>query len=258
MSFLVLGDVRLTHHDRVPLTGVVGISALFITASVISHQSGLDLWLAKHIYSFEGGIAGNFPWKNNFWLDDVIHEAGRRLVKTMFFAVLALFLASFCSERLYVYRPTLFYLLLATLLSTSAVGSLKQLTAIPCPSAIKIFGGDGEWVDIWQIFSPELPAGRCYPAGHSSGGYAWLAIAFTVPYASRSFYWALVPGITLGATFGFAQQFRGAHFFSHDLATIAVCWLASGTAFHLLAKLAKSTQQNNRLPLPKSYAELNV
>lgn len=36
--------------------------------------------------------------------------------------------------------------------------------------------------------------------------------------------WALAFGIGVGVVFSFGQEARGAHFFSHDLASAAIVW----------------------------------
>lgn len=239
----------MCHDNPIALKSILAVFLLFAFASVLSHQSGLDLWLAEHLYSMEGGSSGEFPLRHNFWLYAVIHEGGRALVKRMFFLVLALFLASFFVKRIQHLRPAMLFVLLSTLVSTGLVSFLKHHTTIPCPQALQEFGGSHHWLNIWQVFAPELPRGSCYPAGHASGGYAWLCLAFLFPYGSRSFYWALTPGILLGLSFGLAQQLRGAHFLSHDLLTIGVIWLVSGSLFSFMRSLRTCRPQGHNNPI---------
>jgi len=221
-------------HTPVPLIRVLLVAACFTLASAISHQSGLDLLLERQLYHLQGGNGGGFPWRGAWLLHDVMHDGGRALVKRLYFLVLGLYLASFFMRHLKPQRRHLLYILLATLLSTSLVGALKHSTTIPCPYSLQEFGGDAHWVDIWKMFSPDLPRAKCYPAGHASAGYAWLCLAFLLPWRSRSYYLALLPGILLGVSFGLAQQLRGAHFLSHDLLTIGLCWGTSGVLYHVM------------------------
>lgn len=224
----------MCHENPIGLKAIIAVFLLLVDASLLSHQSGFDLWLAKHLYAIEGGSGGSFPLRQNFWLYSVIHEGGRALVKRMFFLVVALFLATFFIKRLQHLRPAALFIILSTLISTGVVSYLKHRTTLHCPNALIEFGGDYHWLNIWQAFAPDLPPGRCYPAGHASGGYAWLCLAFLFPFGRRSFFWALVPGVLLGLTFGIAQQLRGAHFLSHDLLTVALTWLVSGALFSLM------------------------
>ncbi|TCK07510.1 phosphatase PAP2 family protein [Marinobacterium mangrovicola] len=208
----------------IPFQTSMRISLAFLSLALFSHLSGLDLILERWVYAFEGGAGSAFPWHDSYLLYDLLHEGGRWLVKRLFFLVVILFLASFMLKRLRPWRMGLLYVVVCTLLSTALISYLKHHTTLPCPQNLTEFGGRQHWVNIWQLFSPRLPVARCYPAGHSSGGYAWLSLAFIFPYRSRAFYLALLPGALLGLTFGLAQQLRGAHFLSHDLTTIAICW----------------------------------
>ncbi|WP_317929796.1 phosphatase PAP2 family protein [Halioxenophilus sp. WMMB6] len=203
----------------------------------MSHQLRFDEWLEAKIYTMEGGGGSYFPWRDNFWLYDVMHQKGRSLVKKLFFLNLLLLLLSLFVKRLARYKSIFLFILLSTLFSTSIISFLKHHTTIPCPESLIEFGGTRHWINIWQVFEQDLPIGKCYPAGHASSGYAWLCLAFLFPPGSRKFYLSLLPGALLGLSFGIAQQFRGAHFISHDLLTIAICWLISGAFYHLLRNI---------------------
>ena len=161
-----------------------------------------------------------------------MHQGGRALVASLYGLVLAAWLGSFAVRWLAAWRRQLAFVLLCVLLAIGAVSGLKQVTTLPCPHELAAFGGSGQWVETWRLFDPDLPRAECFPAGHASGGYAWLCLAFLFPRHSRHFRLALLPGALLGVGFGLAQQLRGAHFLSHDLMTIALCWLVPG----LLAK----------------------
>jgi len=223
--------MQVSHSRPVPIAQVLFVFLLFAVVSVLCHQTRLDLWFAQQFYHLEGGSVGPFPWRSDRVLYNFCHEGGRWLVKRMFFITLAMALLSSYLKPLKRYRSALWFVVFATFLSTSLISWLKGSTTIPCPKDLIEFGGNRQWVDFRQLFSSSLPSGKCYPAGHASSGYAWLCLAFLFPYRSRSFYLALLPGVFLGIVFGFAQQLRGAHFFSHDCLTIALSWLISGVVF---------------------------
>lgn len=225
-----------------PLRTSLGITLLFLSLALFSQLSGLDLLLERWVYGVEGGSGGAFPWHDNYLLYDVLHEGGRWLVKRLFFIFVLLLLASLAWQRLKPWRLRFLYVILCTLLTTGLISYLKHHTTLPCPQNLTEFGGEQHWVNIWQLFSPRLPVERCYPAGHSSGGYAWLCLAFIFPYRSRAFYLALLPGSLLGLTFGLAQQLRGAHFISHDLTTIAICLASSGVILCLFQRAIRLYQ----------------
>lgn len=229
------------------------VSLLLMLTSVICYQSGLDVYLARTLVALEGGTT-RFLWVDSYWLDDVFHEGGRDLVKCLFFLNLALLLCSFFIKPLQIWRRAFIYIAIATLASTSVVASLKHLTTLPCPVALTEFGGTRTWVDLSQIFSSELPAGRCYPAGHASAGYAWICLAFLFPFGTRKFYLALGPGLLLGLIFGIAQQLRGYHFLSHDMLTLALCWTTSGLLAQTLCRSGEATTRTDPMTLSMEEA----
>ena len=70
-----------------------------------------------------------------------------------------------------------------------------------------------------------MPRAACFPAGHASAGYAWMALYFFFLATRPQWRWlGLAVGIVLGLLFGVVQQLRGAHFLSHDLWTAVICW----------------------------------
>lgn len=95
---------------------------------------------------------------------------------------------------------------------------LKSLTGIDCPWSIDQFGGTKPYETLWQALSTPGGTGRCFPAGHSAGGFvlfAW-ASAFGVfgrPWRDRL---ALI-GVVLGGLMGLTRMAQGAHFLSHIL-----------------------------------------
>jgi membrane-associated PAP2 superfamily phosphatase len=227
---------------------MVLISLLLVLASFTCYQSGLDVYLARAISNLEGD-SGGFPWEHSFWLDDVLHEGGRYLVKRLFFLNLALLLFSYFIKPLRTWRMAFLYVAITTVASTTIVSILKHLTTLPYPFVLTEFGGSREWVSLGQMFAPEIPAGRCFPAGHASAGYAWICLAFLFPFGTRKFYLALIPGLLLGMIFGICQQFRGYHFLSHDIATLAVCWAISGLLAHSHAMAAAASARTRRKSL---------
>ena len=75
---------------------------------------------------------------------------------------------------------------------------------------------------------PQCQRPPAFPPGHASAGYTWIASYFFFAAIRPQWRWAgLALGLGLGLTFGITQQFRGAHFLSHDLWTVMICWTVS-------------------------------
>jgi membrane-associated PAP2 superfamily phosphatase len=119
----------------------------------------------------------------------------------------------------------LVFLTLAT--APSLIGALKATTNVFCPSEIQRYGGDIAYVPVTTCYSPEnRPAkrGRCFPAGHASGGFALLALsAFARTRKGQVIGWSI--GAVAGLWMGLYQMAKGAHFLSHTLVTALVAWL---------------------------------
>ncbi len=84
----------------------------------------------------------------------------------------------------------------------------------------------GSWLTC-PSFRPCRPAQRlaCFPAGHTSSAYAWVALYYYFRTVAPRFRWyGLAFGLALGLVFDIGQQLRGAHFFSHCLWTLGIAW----------------------------------
>lgn len=191
-----------------------------IVASFVLELHDGDLWLAQQLFRWQGSA---WQLKQHWLLEDVLHRGGRQLVSVLVLALVCLYLNAKLFEPLRRYRFGLGTLLVAVITSLIAVSALKAITHINCPWNLSIFGGSEAYRTIFSGGTSD--SGRCFPAGHASGGYAWLGLYFFVRrYWPRWRLQALLPGLLLGLVFGLAQQLRGAHFLSHDIYTLIICW----------------------------------
>lgn len=229
------GDIRLTpgHEALLPSHGREAARQqlrthlwlpLLAFAAAISIISWLQLdWsLAHRIYTWEG-----YRWvlKKAFLTEALLHRSGRGLSVAAWVAVLATWLIAFKRESLRVWRRPLGYLTLSVLLATLVVSWIKSWSNVDCPWDIDGLGGTRPYLGLLESRPAGLPNGRCFPAGHASGGYAWMALYFFFLMVRPQLRWrGLAVGAGVGVIFGIAQQFRGAHFLSHDLWTAMICW----------------------------------
>ncbi len=205
----------LARHAGWPLLG-------FVLATAILIPLRGDLWLADRLYAWEGH---RWALQQGFVTQHLIHVMGKRLSTLGWYGVALLLIASGSFPRLKAWRRPLCFLLLATALSTAAVGTLKLWTDMDCPWDLARYGGSRPFVDLFTARPALLPHAACFPAGHASAGYAWVALYFFFLATRPRLRWlGLGFGLAVGLLFGFAQQLRGAHFLSHDLWTLAICW----------------------------------
>lgn len=200
------------------------IPLLLLLAGIFLNLSGADLHLAESISQLEGG---KFAWQNSYGLAGIIHQDGRRLVVLLYVILLLVTLISLKSATLRPYRSAFVYLLASVTTSLLLISGLKTITTLPCPWSLQEFGGDLLWTNLSQVFDMSLPLQHCFPSGHASSGYSWIALGFLAPLGSRAFWLGLIPGVLLGLLFGIGQQLRGAHFLSHDFFTLAICWFSA-------------------------------
>ncbi|MFQ5527006.1 MAG: phosphatase PAP2 family protein [Thermoanaerobaculia bacterium] len=116
------------------------------------------------------------------------------------------------------------FLCLAVVPGIVSVG--KSATGVWCPSQIHRYGGEMPYVKPWkgQAVGPEGRRGRCFPAGHASGGFALLGLFF-LPEGPVSGRRGLLLGLSVGWMLGLYQMFKGAHYLSHTLVTMVLAWL---------------------------------
>ena len=219
------------HHGLIPvllLALVLGLVASF----------NLDRALATAIYDSQGQ---SWALRDYFWLQSVIHKGGR-----IFFAVLFVALLSCCFlPATKPYRGPLVYLTLSVFLSVISISLVKKISGIPCPWSVSEFGGTVDMIEWFQGFNG---TSGCFPAGHASSGYAWVALYFFALILRPAVkYQALVLGLSLGLIYGGAQQLRGAHFLSHDIWTLAICWVIPMLLYPRFAS-KPATAINNRKP----------
>lgn len=210
-----------TRLDSASLALLIPAAAL-VLASALLMAGGGDQWLADQLYRLQGN---QWALRDAWWTSHLLHKGGRNL--TTFAAVLLVLglVRAYVDSRWQPLRKPLFYLLLSVAISTGVVALLKSWTQMDCPWDLQRYGGLRPFVGLLQPRAVMLGHAACFPAGHASAGYAWVALFFFMQQVRPRWRWhALAVALATGAAFGIAQQLRGAHFLSHDLASLAISW----------------------------------
>ena len=196
-------------------------TALFALLVLLLEAAGLDLVVADHIYQLQGG---EWALRRDVLLEDILHEGGRAGSQLLAVAVGTVLITARLTGRGLAWRRDLERVLLAAIVSVALVNLIKVTTQIPCPWHLSRYGGELPWLS--PLTSLLQNSGReCFPAGHASGAYGWLgAYFFARKHWPAGQYLVLAGIVVVGLIFGIAQQLRGAHFLSHDLWTIWLCW----------------------------------
>lgn len=195
----------------------------------LEYLSG-NRWIADQIYAWQGG---QWLLKRHVITSRWIHPGGKYLSLVLWCAV---FWVGWQSKRTHALAPLrrpLTVLLLSTLSATCLVTALKSLIAMDCPWDMQAYGGLRPYFGLFDLRPAGLRSSGCFPSGHASAGYAWVALYFYFSATAPRWRWhGLALGLLLGAVFGISQQLRGAHFASHDVVALLVCWLTA-LALHL-------------------------
>lgn len=202
---------------------------LAVALGVLLEYLDLDLSLESLFYD---AATRSWLWREHWLTQAVLHDGGRLIVNLVGVTTLLGIGASLVFAPMVGYRKTLICLLLAMASGPLLVGYFKSVSHIYSPWDLALFGGKQEYVKLFDAVPRGAPVGHAFPAGHASGGFAltasYFALGMTHP---RRRFWGLGLGLGLGFLFGFAQQMRGAHFLSHDLFSLAVCWCSGWLVF---------------------------
>ncbi len=192
---------------------------------------GLDQRVADALYAWEGH---RWALKDAFATQQLLHRGGHDASLLAWCVVFAAWVWSLHGERRREWRKPLGYLVLATLAGTLLVAWIKSWSNMDCPWDLLRYGGERPFVGLFDTRPLGLGRARCFPAAHASAGYAWLSLYFFLGVVRPRWRWfGLLAGLTSGLVFGVAQQLRGAHFLSHDLWTLAICWVVALALFRM-------------------------
>lgn len=199
---------------------------LLVCVTLVVSYSSLDTAIAhRWFYSV---LDHAWIGAGNWWVNAVLHEGGRWLVRGIVASSLLLYLATFVRPQWReLRRPSLFFTA-AMVLALGVVGLLKIWTNVDCPWDLQEFGGSFPYIELFAHRPTALRHAQCFPAAHASSGYGLMAVYFV--FRERRSEWArvgLIAGMFAGLLFGIAQQSRGAHFLSHDVWSACITWLVS-------------------------------
>lgn len=192
--------------------------ALLITGGLIfglPHPTGLDLFLSDLFYDAN---TQQFPLKNTPLFAVVLHSGLKYLSVWLWLGLLVFTVV----RRRTPGHGQRVYVLVTALLAALLVSVLKSHSTHSCPWDLQDFGGP---------YTDLTGPGRCFPSGHASVGFMWIALLFApmaLAFLKRWQVWLFV--VCMGALASFVQIARGAHFLSHVLATAWVCWAVAQCA----------------------------
>ena len=204
----------------------VMVALLGAIAIALWDLSGLDEPLIRLF-----GSSAGFALRDHWFFSGVLHRGGYWLSVALFATMLLTCFGPWRSRMLSTRERTCW--VLGVTLSLLLIPGLKQISLTSCPWSLAEFGGTAQYVSHWSLSITDGGPGKCFPAGHASGAFAFIGgwFAWRAQRPQRARVW-LIGVLILGTIFGLAQMVRGAHFLSHTLYTAWLCWVVTALVFH--------------------------
>lgn len=212
---------------------------LMVAAATLAWDAtGLDMTVMHWM-----GSPSGFSLRNNWLLERVLHTGLREAATALYLMLWIWALWPDCWHR--GLRPPLprrerWAVLGAVSASFALISLLKHFSLTSCPWDLKPFGGVAWPVSHWQLGAADGGPGRCFPGGHASSGFGYLAMALPwcapptdSPRSKRVGRRWLLSSLGIGLLAGAVQTLRGAHFPSHTLWTLLICGGVSLAVWHV-------------------------
>jgi membrane-associated PAP2 superfamily phosphatase len=191
--------------------------------------SGLDLMVSRLF-----GDAAGFAWRDHWFVAGVVHENARWVAWGIGLVLLAsvwrpLPFARACP------RPVRIWWVATTLACVALIPLMKVVSLTSCPWSLAEFGGTAQHVSHWAFGQADGGPGRCFPAGHATAAFCFLAGYFALRDSAPL--WArrwLIATLSFGAVLAAVQVMRGAHYVSHSLWTAWWCWAFAFASWHAM------------------------
>ena len=214
---------RMTAAPPLSPARFVAWSAAALALVLAWDASALDLPLAGWF-----GTARGFALAHDWWLQQVLHTGARRAAWALVLALGVMIWRPLGPLRA-LPRADRAGLVAGILLAVLLVQLLKRGSLSSCPWDLQAFGGTARYVSHWRWGVADGGGGHCFPAGHASTAFSFLAAYFWLrPWSPRLARWWLGLALLAGGVFGAVQMARGAHYLSHVLWAGWFCWLAGG------------------------------
>lgn len=195
-------------------------------------MTGWDLMLARWYAHAEG-----FPWRDHPVLSHVLHDRVRQVGWVAMFG-LTLWAAWPIGAWRKWSRTERWSLVAAVWLSLLLIVSIKRFSLTSCPWDLAEFGGTAAYVSHWQWGLADGGGGHCFPGGHASTVFGFLALPLwwgrRAPRVAAFLCWVI---LGLGLGLGWVQQMRGAHYLSHNLWTAWLCAAMAWSVLHMAKRL---------------------
>jgi membrane-associated PAP2 superfamily phosphatase len=173
-----------------------------------------------------GGPDG-FAWREHWWLSNVMHSGVKQLAVLLYLGVLAMALWPLGIWQ-QLTRSQRLEIAMGITLSLVVVTAIKRISLTSCPWELQAFGGAASYVSHWSWGEADGGGGACFPGGHASSAFAFIALSLPWLTSKQTEHQRLGGTMTAmillsGLVLGLSQTLRGAHYPSHTAWTALVC-----------------------------------
>lgn len=226
--------------------------SLRVPAIIVLSGAGL-LWLGQFT-NIDVAIAqlsfdptrGHFPLRDAWFATQLFHTFAKNVAVTtgIIFIVAAIY---------DLFRPSKVWaretgwriraVAMCAVLIPGTISLLKQNSRMHCPWDLAMFGGTEPYFRLFDLIPAAISDGKCFPAGHASGGL-WMAsiMLFWLPGRPRRAWVIGVGMLGVGMSMGIVQQLRGAHFTTHTLWSTWIAVLIIWLAYRILSSVEEKQQ----------------
>lgn len=198
------------------------LGVALLLATVAWDASGADLTVMAWLADQRG-----FPLRDHWWLKNVMHDAFKQLAVLVYILVWVMAVRPMGIFRS-LHRLQRLEMALGITLSLILVTAIKRMSLTSCPWELQAFGGAAQYVSHWSWGVADGGSGYCFPGGHASSAFAFLAMAvpwLKSPQPGEQRLGLVLTGaiVVTGLVLGVVQTLRGAHYPSHTAWTAVVC-----------------------------------
>jgi membrane-associated PAP2 superfamily phosphatase len=221
--------MRAMIRSSARFTPAVRAGLLLLLLALSWDLAGQDLALMHR-----WGDAQGFVLRHHPWLEHYAHDGVRRLLVLVLVGWLALLALGRGPVRGWS-RTERLAVGLGAVMALLVVNVIKRASLTSCPWDLAEFGGPAQYVSHWMLGMADGGGAHCFPGGHASSMLAFVGAALPLLSGRRATTTRgglLLAALLLGgAALGLVQTLRGAHYPSHTLWTMVICYTANGVVW---------------------------
>jgi membrane-associated PAP2 superfamily phosphatase len=213
-------------------------------ALIYIHYNDLDIKFQSLFFNFESK-----SWlinKDDQELKFFLYRLPKYLIVTYGVSLIIYWIKLFLNKQDRDIQKKIIFLILSLLFTPLTVSLLKHYSPINCPYHIREFYGCCLHISPLDVFKSGVffaHAGKCFPAGHASGGFALISLYFVAPQAKKHL--ALCFSLALGSIMGLYQIAKGAHYLSDTIFTLAIAYIVSISLEKIILKHQETISSTN-------------